>query len=559
MKVAEAIRLYLEKMDLSHFFGVSGANIEDLFFALRKSDSIKTIIAKHEAGAVAMAEGYFYKTGKLGVVLTTSGGGAFQTLAPLTEALSSRIPLLVIVGQIPSYTEGQGAFQDSSGIYTPVNALEIFSAVCVAAKKLDEYEEILNTLDYLISEAFSRTGPTALLIPSDFLKSDIDFFHDPRIAKLEKKLGGMEELERALCKIRDAKNIVTIGGEDIHTPATRELFTGFINATGSLVALTPDAKGIWDHYDDRFVGLVGVMGHDSAFEALANADLVIIVGTALPVFSRIPTIDALRDKYVILIHDSPSFIEKSDVKGIDILNIIGDIYSCLAFLLNTLRENGNRKGSIRKSAPRNLEIGQFNEGKGTYLFSMNEVIDVINTMLPEDADVFADAGNTGAAVIHGLNVRGRGIFNVALGMGAMGHSFGCAIGASAARDTRAFVFAGDGAFYMCGMEIHTAREYVLPITFIIFNNNAHAMCYTREMVNRGSATSANLFKTSAIGSGLKEMLPGIMAFEVNKAGELRDALKIANAFHGPSVISINTDYNEIPPFRNFISRKEKST
>ncbi len=556
MNVAEAIRLYFDKMGLSHFFGVSGANIEDLFFALHKNNNIKIIIAKHEASAVTMAEGYFYKTGKLGVVLTTSGGGAFQTLAPLTEALSSRIPMLVIVGQIPKSNEGQGAFQDSSGINTPINALDIFSVVCIAAKKLDDYTEIYNTLDYLISEALERSGPTALLIPCDLLKLDIDFFQDPHIAKIKKEIGSIEKLELAFHKIRDARNIVTIGGEDIHSSDTRGLFASFVNATGSLVALTPDAKGIWDHFDDRFVGLVGVMGHDSAFETLSDADLIIIIGTALPAFSRIPTINFLQNKNVIIIHDVPGFIKTSDIEGLDVINIIGDIGKSLNYLHSALQKNGIKHKSPRKSSPQTLAIDQFNKRPGTNFISMYDAIDCINQALPEDADVFVDAGNTGAAVIHGLNVRGRGIFNVALGMGAMGHSFGCAIGASVANDTRAFVFAGDGAFYMCGMEIHTAREYNLPITFIIFNNNAHAMCYTREVVNWRVATSMNLFKTSAIGSGLKVMLPGLMAFEANNVEELRDALNITNAFPGPSVISINTDYNEIPPFRNLLPYKK---
>ena len=109
-------------------------------------------------------------------------------------------------------------------------------------------------------------------------------------------------------------------------------------------------------------------------------------------------------------------------------------------------------------------------------------------MLPDGVDIVVDAGNTGAAAIHHLRVRRGGRFAVALGMGGMGYSFGAAIGMAFGRavgsrlSRRTVVIAGDGAFFMHGMEVHTAVQYRLPVTFVLFNNNAHAMCVTREQL-----------------------------------------------------------------------------
>src|SRR6202045_4145312 len=111
--------------------------------------------------------------------------------------------------------------------------------------------------------------------------------------------------------------------------------------------------------------------------------------------------------------------------------------------------------------------------------------DALARVLPEGTDIVVDAGNPGAAAIHYLPVRREGRFAVALGMGGMGYSFGAGIGMAFGRvndrhSGRTVVIAGDGAFFMHGMEVHTAVQYRLPVTLGLCNNNAHAMCVTRE-------------------------------------------------------------------------------
>lgn len=146
-------------------FGVSGANIESFFYALGQRTEL--LLAKHEASAISMAEGYFRVTGKPGLVLTTSGGGAFHTLAPLAEALASEVPLLVIVGQIASDQEGCGGFQDSSGQDTRIDAEKIFSNVTVAVRKIRALDQVQETLDFLIHAAIQQRGPAVLLVPRE--------------------------------------------------------------------------------------------------------------------------------------------------------------------------------------------------------------------------------------------------------------------------------------------------------------------------------------------------------------------------------------------------------
>ena len=119
---------------------------------------------------------------------------------------------------------------------------------------------------------------------------------------------------------------------------------------------------------------------------------------------------------------------------------------------------------------------------------------VLDAALPDGSTSSSTPGNTGAAAIHYLPVRRDGRFVVALGMGGMGYSFGAGVGMAFGTATRrTVVIAGDGSFFMHGMEIHTALQYRLPVTFVLFNNNAHAMCVTREQLFYDDLYSYNRF------------------------------------------------------------------
>jgi acetolactate synthase-1/2/3 large subunit len=193
-----------------------------------------------------------------------------------------------------------------------------------------------------------------------------------------------------------------------------------------------------------------------------------------------------------------------------------------------------------------------------------DAVCALDAALPDSFDIVVDAGNTGAAAIHNLPVRRGGRFAVALGMGGMGYSFGAAIGMAFGRTgergpaSRIVVVAGDGSFFMHGMEVHTALHYRLPITFVLFNNNAHAMCVTRERLYYDDLYSYNRFHPSRLGAGLAAMFPGLSASDVGELAQLPSALSRALAADGPSVVSIECSADEIPPFAPFLAALEKS-
>ena len=116
------------------------------------------------------------------------------------------------------------------------------------------------------------------------------------------------------------------------------------------------------------------------------------------------------------------------------------------------------------------------------------------------------------------------------------------------------MIAGDGAFFMHGMEIHTALQYRLPVTFVLFNNNAHAMCVTREQLFYDDLYSYNRFGPSRLGAGLAAMFPGLTSIDVTSIDDLPGALQAALDVNGPSVVSVECSPDEIPPFANFLGK-----
>jgi acetolactate synthase-1/2/3 large subunit len=560
MPLASALGSYLEELGCTHVFGVSGANIEPLFYALHLNRTITPVLAKHEANAVTMAEGYFRKTGKPGIVIMTSGGGAFNTLAPLTEALASAIPLLVIAGQIPCHQEGRGGFQDSSGNGTRIDAEAIFRPVCLQVHKLRHAQSLGWVLDDLLSTALGQGGPAVLLVPRNLFQTVLCSAPGPRLKTPDQTLPPDRLLSQAQALLGLSKQSLVIAGEEVLHRNYRAQLQEFVEWAGASIALTADGKGLWDHQAPEFVGLVGAMGHESAHRAIAAADLVLAIGTRLPLVSR-PPAEALVNKTVVSLHGSPSLLRPEDAAGLTVIDLVGSTAATLFALsqkhsaVSGVSFPGVRHPLARPTSPEFIEPPPHRMYRAREDISMRVAIECLASEISPDTDLFVDAGNTGAAAIHYFSHRGRSLFSVALGMGAMGHSFGCAIGATFAGRNRSMVVAGDGAFFMHGLEIHTAWQHRLPITFVLFNNNAHAMCHLRESLYFGSPSGDNLFRPSQLGQGMAAMFPELPSFDIHSEGALRDRLRMLRTHEGPALLSIETSPEEMPPFQPFLNPK----
>ncbi|MET8773937.1 thiamine pyrophosphate-binding protein [Nocardia sp. NPDC004654] len=549
-RVVDYLVRAVSTLGVRHIFGVDGANIEDLYDALFDSE-VTGVVAKHEFSAATMADGYARVTAGFGVVAATSGGGAMNLVAGLAESYASRVPVLALVGQPPTALEGRGAFQDSSGRAGAIDAVRLFGSVSRYCARVETAAQLPDSVVRAVAAA-RRGGPAVLLLPKDVQQAGLDtvppFRLPPRSHRRD--ASGLTAVRAALVAARSTGKIVIIAGDQVARDDARDELARLATALDATVGVAPDAKDVYDNFDPGFCGVAGSMGHPELTADLRSAALCLVIGTRLPVTARAGLDDLLGDLTVASVGIAPPYPPTIHATSTDLSITLGELadeFACTARATHATPD---------AAALTPLQVPAA-DGPG---LRYRELVETIDAALPAGTDVFADAGNTGAAVVHHLRVPRGGRFVVALGMGGMGYAFGAGIGAAFARrgPGRTVVIAGDGAFYMHGMEVHTAVEHRLPITFVVLNNNAHAMCVTREQLYYRDRYSFNRFQPAFLGDGIAAMFPRIPAYTVRTPAELADALGRCLATSGPSFLAIDCDPDEIPPFTPFLTTLENS-
>ncbi|MFD5813170.1 thiamine pyrophosphate-binding protein [Streptomyces sp. NPDC127038] len=532
---------------VTHVFGVGGANIEDLYDAVHRVGTVRGVVAKHEFSAVTMADGYARTTGRLGVVAATSGGGAMNLVPGLAEAYASRVPLLALVGQPPTVQEGRGAFQDTSGKGDSFDAGEVFAPISRFCARVEDADSLVELLPRAMAAALTEPrGPAVLLLPKDVQQAQLRVpEQDPAPAEEQTASAPAAPLDStALIEasdiLRRADTVLVIAGEGVAAADARAELAELAGRLGAWVAVTPDAKDVFDNRHPRFAGVAGVMGHANVEQCLRRADVCLLVGTRLPLLARGGLEQALAAADVVCLDSEQPFVAATALGG--------DVRDALRAVTGRLapgpRACPQHSGPLPVPAPDSADVG----GR-TVPFA--RALAAVEAALPEDAHVFVDAGNTGASAVHLLPAPRRGRFVVALGMGGMGYTFGAGIGAALATGRRTYVLAGDGAFFMHGAEVHTAVELSAPVTFVVFNNNAHAMCALREEFLQGGVRTDDLFGRTDIAAGVAAAFPSLDVTGAEDATRLREALLRGNAGGGPAFVALDCDPREIPPFLPF--------
>ncbi|AKN18896.1 acetolactate synthase [Mycobacterium haemophilum DSM 44634] len=556
-RVVDHIVEHLAAIGVSHIFGVDGANIEDLYDAAHFHPGITPVLAKHEFSAATMADGYSRSGAGLGVVVATSGGGALNLVAGLGESLASRVPVLALVGQAPTALDGRGSFQDMSGCNGSLNAEAVFSAVSVRCERVLTPAGIVAALPRALAAA--RTGgPAVLLLPKDIQQASLQIDGSRNgshngFAVHHRPIGNPSLIAQVL---RQANGPVTIiVGEQVARDDARAELEALRAVLRARVATVPDAKdvaGTPGLGSSSALGVTGVMGHPGVAQVVAASAVCLVVGTRLSVTARAGLDDVLAAMQTVSLGSAPPYVPCTHVHT-------DDLRGSLRILTQALAGHGRPTGLRVPDAVRRTELTPppcFASG-----VRYRDAMAVLDGALPDGADIVVDAGNTGASAVHYLPVRRGGRFAVALGMGGMGYSFGAGIGMAFGRANsgrpsgRTVVIAGDGAFFMHGMEVHTAVHYRLPVTFVLFNNNAHAMCVTREQLFYEDLYSYNRFHSSRLGAGLAAMFPGLTSVDVSDLDGFAAAVRSALDVDGPAVVSVECAADEIPPFAPFLTGK----
>ena len=316
----------LKDQGVDVIFGYPGGAVLPIYDELFKQNHIRHILVRHEQGATHAAEGYARSTGKVGVVLVTSGPGATNAVTGLTDALMDSVPIVCICGQVPTHLIGNDAFQeaDTTGITRPCT-------------KHNYLVKDVNNLARTVHEAFhvarsGRPGPVVIDLPKDVAMAHgtyVSLEAAQHKSYNPQRKGDPALIRQAVEMLSTARRpIIYAGGGVINSgPRASKLLTEFVRMTGFPCTLTLMGLGAFPATDKQFLGMVGMHGTYEANNAMHDCDLMIAIGSRFDdrVTGRLNAFSPNSRK--IHIDIDPSSINKN--VPVD-LGIIGDVSEVLA-------------------------------------------------------------------------------------------------------------------------------------------------------------------------------------------------------------------------------------
>src|SRR5262252_5543233 len=310
-------------------FGYPGGAVLPLYDELFKQNSLRHILVRHEQAAVHSAEGYARSTGKVGVVLVTSGPGATNAVTGLTDALMDSIPIVCLTGQVPTHLIGNDAFQeaDTTGITRPCTKHNYL------VKDVRELARMLHEAFYVAKSG--RPGPVVIDLPKDILFAPGPYrepggeHHKSYRPQLRPD---PQRIAEAVEMIGKAKRPLFYGGGGLINsgPEACARFTELVRLTDAPCTLTLMALGAFPAADPHFLGMVGMHGTYEANLAMHGCDLMIAVGSRFDdrVTGRLNAFSPGSKK--IHFDIDPSSINKN--VRVD-LPIIGDVGTAMSAML----------------------------------------------------------------------------------------------------------------------------------------------------------------------------------------------------------------------------------
>lgn len=537
--VAEALVRCMENEKVDIIFGYPGGAILPVYNALYES-RIKHILVRQEPGAVHAADGYARSTGKVGVVMATSGPGATNLVTGIANAYMDSVPLVVITGQVPTSQVGTDSFQevDITGITMPITKHNYL------VKDPCRLPAIVKNAFHIASTG--RPGPVLIDLPKDVAESVIDFQYpvDVDLRGYRPTYRGHPQKINEAAKLIESSErpVIYAGGGILNSGAVEELryLAEAINAP-----VTNTFMGLSSFPGDHplFLGMLGLHGTRYANRAITECDLLIALGARFDdrVTGKI-TQFAPRAK-VIHVDIDPAEIGKNVLVDVP---IVGDVKQVLSRINARISKKENTRW-----------LEQVQQWKKEYPLTYNKddgelkpqyVIEKIYEHTGGNATVATDVGQHQMWVAQFYRFNRPGSLISSGGLGCMGFGLPAAIGAQVGLPGETVILVtGDGSFQMNMQEMATAVEQELPVKVFILNNSALGMVRQLQEVYYNKRYMATQFK----------FLPdfeifarayGIEAITVRTRDEVDEAVKRALDTPGPVLVNclVSPDENVTP-------------
>ena len=478
MTGAQAIIASLEAEGVDTIFGYPGGQAIKIYDALYDSKQIHHVLARHEQGATHMADGYARATGKVGVVLVTSGPGATNTVTGIATAYMDSIPMVVITGQVTRGVIGTDSFQESDivGITMPVVKHSFL------LQSTDDLTRTFREAFYIASTG--RPGPVLIDIPSDLSGAEM-VFHYPDSVNLPSYKptyrGNARQVKQAAELIQKAERPLLYAGGGIVTSHACAELTELAERMQIPVVTTLMGKGAMRCSNPLNLGPVGMHGSKYANMAVTECDLLIAVGARFSDRVTGKVSEFAPHAKVIHIDIDPAEIGK-------IINpvvpIVGDAKGVLAAINERLAKADAQPidhtwvddvFSWRKRWP--FYTSDFSDypnaiAPEVVLHKLSQKLD------PEASIVTTEVGQHQMWAHQNIHREHARTFISSGGLGTMGFGFPAAIGAKiGCPESEVVCVAGDGSFQMNSQEMATAKINDVPVKVLIIDNRALGMVH----------------------------------------------------------------------------------
>jgi acetolactate synthase I/II/III large subunit len=474
MTGAEMVVEALKDQGVDTLFGYPGGAVLPIYDVLYHQNAVKHILVRHEQGAAHSAEGYARSSGKVGVLLVTSGPGATNAITGLTDALMDSIPLVCITGQVPTHLIGSDAFQECDTVGITRHCTKHNYLV----RSIEDLPRILHEAFYVAQNG--RPGPVVVDIPKDVQFARGTYHGKPQNGghKTYKPRveGDPDKIAQAIAMMAAAKRPVfyTGGGIINAGPKASKLLCEFVAATGFPVTSTLMGLGAYPASGANWLGMLGMHGTYEANNTMHDCDLMIAVGARFDdrITGRLDAFSPGSKK--IHIDIDPSSINKN-VK-VD-LGIVGDCAHVLEAML------GLWKGRGLKSDAAALEawwtrINGWRARKSLSFRQSNQVIKpqwalqrLFELTKRRDTYITTEVGQHQMWAAQHYHFEEPNRWMTSGGLGTMGYGLPAAIGVQMAHPHALVVdIAGEGSIQMNIQELSTAAQYRLPVKIFILNN-----------------------------------------------------------------------------------------
>lgn len=538
MSGAQAIIASLEAEGVDTIFGYPGGQAIKIYDALYDSKKICHVLARHEQGATHMADGYARATGKVGVVLVTSGPGATNTVTGIATAFMDSVPLVVITGQVTRGVIGTDAFQESDivGITMPVVKHSFLLQSC------DDLTRTFREAFYIASTG--RPGPVLIDIPSDLSGSQMVFHYPDSISIPSYKptyKGNAKQVRQAANLIESAKRpLIYAGGGIVSSHACAEL-TQLAEHMRIPVVTSLMGKGAMRCSNPLNLGPVGMHGSKYANMAVTECDLLIAVGARFSDRVTGKVSEFAPHAKIIHIDIDPAEIGKIIDPAVP---IVGDAKVVLGAICDRLAKDG--------AAPIDQEwektVFSWRDRWPFYAADFADYPDKIapeivlsklsDKLDPEASIVTTEVGQHQMWAHQNIHRERARTFISSGGLGTMGFGFPAAIGAQiGCPEDQVVCIAGDGSFQMNSQEMATAAINRVPLKVVIIDNRALGMVHQWQSLFYGHRFSFTELDANPDFVKLADAY-GWQAMRIEHPDQVDEALDTMLASDGPFLLDV---------------------